>query len=133
MKIFLSFFLLITSLLIPAQTAGQISYGELNSSNVMEFLKGNAKFDFASANINVQIGKENQINVVSSKNTFLYIMQNGDFNTVNFHNGNNRGSNMEIKATGFNNYIDVTGSNSVSDGMKINIKGNDKMVFVRNY
>ncbi len=133
MKILLIFFLILSSVFFPAQSAGEISYGELNSSNVLEFLQNNPDMKAETVNINIQNGKENLINTVSSKGSFLYIMQEGNFNTVNYNGTVNRAANFEIRSTGFNNYIDVTGSNSVSDGMKINIKGNDKMVFIRNY
>lgn len=115
-------------------TFGQeISFKELNSSNVLNL------FDSPSLNIenklstNTQIGIDNKILVYDNKGKNLEIVQRGDYNTTNYVNAGNKSTDLQINSVGNNNYIDVTGNNSNSEGMKINIKGNDKMIFVRNY
>ena len=60
--------------------------------------------------------------------------QVGNYNTTFFNNQNeNQKTDQQINVKGSNNHVDITGSNSISEGMIINLKQNDKMVFIRNY
>ncbi len=134
MRIFSTFFLILAIQMFSAQSAEKISYRDLNSSNVLQFLsESSRRLNAESVNVNVQVGNDNIINVMDSKAAHLRIIQQGDYNTFNYNNADQRATNLEISTSGNNNYIDVAGNNSVSDGMKINIRGNDKMIFVRNY
>ena len=125
---------LIFSQLIPAQN---ISFNDVNSSNVLELYRqiqaGNMPQEMKSMDIMVQIGEGNIIQLIDKTPNFIELVQTGNYNTTLFINPNNYPTNAEIKINGSGNYIDITGSNSISDGMKMNINANDMTIFMRNY
>ena len=82
---------------------------------------------------NSQIGNENSIFVYDSNGKNLQILQQGNYNSTLYINVGNKETDLQINSIGNNNYVDITGNNSNSEGMKIRIKGNDKMIFIRNY
>ena len=122
------------SQLIPAQN---ISFNDVNSSNVLDLYKqiqmSNMPQDMKSMDIMVQIGEGNMIQLIDKTPNFIELVQTGNYNTTLFINPNNYPTNAEIKINGSGNYIDITGSNSISDGMKMNINANDMTIFMRNY
>ena len=122
------------SQLIPAQN---ISFNDVNSSNVLDLYKqiqmSNMPQDMKSMDIMVQIGQGNMIQLIDKTPNFIELVQTGNYNTTLFINPNNYPTNAEIKINGSGNYIDITGSNSISDGMKMNINANDMTIFMRNY
>ena len=122
------------SQLIPAQN---ISLNDVNSSNVLDLYKqiqmSNMPQDMKSMDIMVQIGEGNMIQLIDKTPNFIELVQTGNYNTTLFINPNNYPTNAEIKINGSGNYIDITGSNSISDGMKMNINANDMTIFMRNY
>ena len=125
---------LIFSQLIPAQN---ISFNDVNSSNILELYRqnqaGNMPQEMKSMDIMVQIGEGNIIQLIDKTPNFIELVQTGNYNTTLFINPNNYPTNAEIKINGSGNYIDITGSNSISDGMKMNINANDMTIFMRNY
>ncbi len=125
---------LIFSQLISAQN---ISFNDVNSSNVLELYRqshaGNMPQEMKSMDIMVQIGEGNMIQLIDKTPNFIELVQTGNYNTTLFINPNNYPTNAEIKINGSGNYIDITGSNSISDGMKMNINANDMTIFMRNY
>lgn len=125
---------LIFSQLISAQN---ISFNDVNSSNVLELYRqsqaGNMPQEMKSMDIMVQIGEGNIIQLIDKTPNFIELVQTGNYNTTLFINPNNYPTNAEIKINGSGNYIDITGSNSISDGMKMNINANDMTIFMRNY
>lgn len=124
----------IFSQVIPAQN---ISFNDVNSSNVLDLYKqiqmSNMPQDMKSMDIMVQIGEGNMIQLIHKTPNFIELVQTGNYNTTLFINPNNYPTNAEIKINGSGNYIDITGSNSISDGMKMNINANDMRIFMRNY
>ena len=124
----------IFSQVIPAQN---ISFNDVNSSNVLDLYKqiqmSNMPQDMKSMDIMVQIGEGNMIQLIDKTPNFIQLVQTGNYNTTLFINPNNYPTNAEIKINGSGNYIDITGSNSISDGMKMNINANDMTIFMRNY
>ena len=122
------------SQVIPAQN---ISFNDVNSSNVLDLYKqiqmSNMPQDMKSMDIMVQIGEGNMIQLIDKTPNFIELVQTGNYNTTLFINPNNYPTNAEIKINGSGNYIDITGSNSISDGMKMNINANDMTIFMRNY
>ena len=125
---------LIFSQLIPAQN---ISFNDVNSSNILELYRqnqaGNMPQEMKSMDIMVQIGEGNIIQLIDKTPNFIELVQTGNYNTTLFINPNNYPTNAEIKINGSGNYIDITGSNSISDGMKMNINASDMTIFMRNY
>ena len=91
--------------------------------------------DPASSYSNIlQVGNNNHAELSINANTDIGVRQVGDYNTLYFVNSfTDAETRTAISAQGNNNIIDVTGSNSISDGMQINVKGDNKTIFVRNY
>ncbi len=116
--------------------AQSITLNNINSKNVLDYfqqteiLKQQTTY---SVDILTQIGNGNIVETFDKTPKYLNLVQNGNFNTTYFVNPNNHPTNAEIRINGSGNYIDITGSNSISDGMKININANDMTIFMRNY
>lgn len=136
MKTLYIIFLLLFSEFYFAQS---IEFNNINSVNVFNIIKNNSDNQI---NINeksttqfVQIGDQNKIEFYNeSAKSNVQMSQIGDYNTTVFIN-NNPDVNPEAKINveGNNNYIDITGNNSISDDIILNFKTNDKMIFMRNY
>lgn len=128
---------IIISLISQIFQSQNIDLQTINSSNVLELYKQNQlqslPIDFKSVDISVQIGNGNVIEIIDKVPNYIELMQIGNYNTTLFVNPNDFPTNAEIKVNGSGNYIDITGSNSISDGMKININANDMTIFMRNY
>ena len=134
MKKLIVFLYLITSLNFAV---AQIISSSINSSNILDYYDQtqlikesvtNKSFDIA-----YQIGNWNVIQVNDQSPNYLGLLQNGNSNTILFNNPNNYPTNAEIIINGSGNYIDVLGSNSISDGMKININASDTEIYMKNY
>lgn len=118
-------------------SAQDISLNKINSSNILDYYSRSQIRQSAMENISIdiatQIGTGNLIEVIDKTPSYIELSQTGNFNTTYFVNPNNYPTNAEINVRGSGNYIDITGSNSISDGMKININANDMTIFMRNY
>lgn len=116
--------------------AQELFSSQINSLNVLEYYQriqepqpsGNQ-----SQNIAVQIGNGNIMEVIDQMPNYIELTQMGNYNTIYFVNPNEYPTNAEINVQGSGNYIDIVGSNSISDGMKININANDMTIYMRNY
>lgn len=83
--------------------------------------------------VTIQQGNQNTIVATDLSPSYLQLIQSGNYNTTLFHNQNNYPTNAQIQINGSNNYIDIVGSNSISNGMIMNINANDMTIFMRNY
>ena len=118
---------------ISAQT---ITLNNINSSNILEYYKQTEIKNLSqiqSVNILTQNGIGNTAETYDKTPKYLNLSQNGNFNTTYFINPNNYPTHAEIRINGSGNYIDITGTNSISDGMKVYINANDMTLFMRNY
>lgn len=118
---------------ISAQT---ITLNNINSSNILEYYKQTEIKNLSqiqSVNILTQNGIGNTAETYDKTPKYLNLSQNGNFNTTYFINPYNYPTNAEIRINGSGNYIDITGTNSISDGMKVYINANDMTLFMRNY
>ena len=117
--------------------AQEITLNNINSSNILEYYQQNEilrqQLHIKSIDIASQVGAGNIIESFDRTPNYLEIIQSGNYNTTYFINPNNYPTNAQIRINGSGNYVDITGSNSISDGMKININANDMMIFMRNY
>lgn len=114
----------------------QINPSSINSLNVLDYYQRNHHIQEpvnASQSIVLQIGNENIVEVRDQRQEYLELSQVGNDNTIYFTNPNNYPTNAEINIQGSGNYVDILGSNSISDGMKININANDMTIYMRNY
>jgi hypothetical protein len=108
----------------------------INSSNVLDYYQQTETLKYQSiysVDILSQIGNGNIAETVDKTPKYLNLLQNGNYNTTYFVNPNNYPTNADIRINGSGNYIDILGSNSISDGMKININASDMTIFMRNY
>lgn len=117
--------------------AQSISLGNINSSNILDFYEESemlrTRISPSSVAISVQVGDGNIMEMTDKSPNYISLIQAGNYNTTYFQNTNNYPTQAEITVNGSGNYIDITGSNSISDGMKININTNDMTIFMRNY
>lgn len=120
------------------QISGQsINFNDVNSKNVLHLISSENRpvnMDTSKTAV-VQIGDNNSALVYDkSKKSDLLIRQTGDYNTTLMTNTNRELENQQkVNVEGDNNYIDITGNNGNSKDMQINLKANDKMIFVRHY
>lgn len=114
-----------------------IKLNQINSSNILDYYDRlqmiKSSQDFKNTDVSTQIGIGNMIEVIDKSPNYIELMQAGNYNTTYFVNPNNYPTNAQINVNGSGNYIDITGSNSISDGMIININANDMTIFMRNY
>lgn len=114
-----------------------LTFSEINSKNILNLLNAESikSSEQGSKTAVIQIGDNNKANVYDrSKKSDLMIRQTGDFNTTLMTNTNPEIENKQkVSVEGDNNYIDITGNNSNSKEMQINLKTNDKMIFVRHF
>ncbi|WP_276731407.1 hypothetical protein [Chryseobacterium carnipullorum] len=124
-------FTLFAVLCVQAQ---QIDWDRVNSSTVLDLLsKQQTEQELYGSNI-IQIGNQNNAELSLNAKTNIAIQQLGDYNTLYFINSfTDKETKTAVTAQGNNNIIDITGSNTVSDGMKINVKGDNQTIFMRNY
>lgn len=117
--------------------AQDVSLNKINSSNILDYYSRSqmiqSSMENKSIDIVTQLGNGNLMEVIDKTPGYIELSQTGNFNTTYFVNPNNYPTNAEINVKGSGNYIDITGSNSISDGMKININANDMTIFMRNY
>ncbi len=113
-----------------------VSFEELNSQNVLQLFGSsnstvNAATGFGSSVI--QIGNKNEVQIYDLNPKKVSINQIGNENKTVFINTGNTPSTATINSIGNKNYVDVVGSNSISENMKINIKDSNMIIFIRNY
>lgn len=117
--------------------AQSIDFSQINSLNALNIISTSNKdlSEFLSKSSVTQLGNNNSALIYDkSKRSDLMIRQTGDFNTTLMTNTNpNLENKQKVNIEGDNNYIDITGNNSNSKEMQINLKTNDKMIFVRHY
>ncbi|SFN22417.1 hypothetical protein SAMN05421594_1610 [Chryseobacterium oleae] len=124
-------FTLFAGLFVQAQ---QVDWDKLNSSTVLDLMARQQTEQGLYGSSVLQIGDNNSAELSLNAKTNIAIQQLGDFNTLFFINSfTNQETKTAITAQGNNNIIDITGSNSISDGMQISVKGDNKTIFMRNY
>ncbi|CAI8702966.1 hypothetical protein [Chryseobacterium sp. IT-36CA2] len=114
--------------------AQEIDWDKVNSNTIFNLI-ARQQTDQNSYGSNItQIGDYNNAELSLNARTNIVVKQLGDFNTLYFINSfTDKETKAAVTAQGNNNIIDVTGSNSISDGIQINVKGDNKTVFMRNY
>lgn len=113
-----------------------VSFEELTSQNVLQlFGSGNSTVNAITgfkSNV-VQIGNNNEVQIYDLNPKQVSIGQIGNDNKTIFINTTNKPSTATINSMGNSNYIDMVGSNSISEKMKININNSNMIIFIRNY
>lgn len=117
----------------------------VNANNVIEILKNmevksaqNKKNNLsASSSVNVQVGNKNKLNT-QLIDDHLFTLQVGHNNSITYHDQqydgkSEKGNNMQIQLKGIANRADIQGSNSISNGMSIEVIGNKSIIQINNY
>lgn len=117
--------------------AQQIEWDKVNSTTIAN-MASNKSLDesFVTSSISniMQIGNNNMVDMMMNSSSDVTIRQNGNYNTAIFDNSfTDKQTKTEINAVGDNNIVDITGTNSISKEMKINIQADNKTIFIRNY
>ena len=125
-------FTLFAVLCIQAQ---QVDWDKLNSNTVLYLIaRQQTEQQGLYGSSIIQIGDYNNAEFSLNVRTYVAVWQMGDFNTLYFINSfTDKETKTAVTTQGNNNIIDITGSNTVSDGMQINVKGDNKTIFMRNY
>ena len=115
--------------------AQQLDWDKVNSNTVLDLMaKQQTEQQGLYGSSVLQTGDYNNAELFLNPKTNIVVQQLGDFNTLYFINSfTDKETQTAITAQGNNNIIDITGSNSVSDGIQINVKGDNKTIFMRNY
>ncbi|MFC0426993.1 hypothetical protein [Chryseobacterium scophthalmum] len=112
----------------------QVDWNKINSNTIIDVISLQSIPQSNSSSIVAQVGNGNNTDLTISSKTNIIIQQLGDQNSIYFNNAfTEKETKAAVTVQGYNNIVDVTGSNSVSDGMQINVKADNKTVFVRNY
>lgn len=114
--------------------AQEIDWDKVNSNTIFNLIARQQTDQSSYGSDIIQIGDYNNAELSLNTRTNIIVRQLGDFNTLYFINSfTDKETKAAITAQGNNNIIDVTGNNSISDGIQINVKGDNKTVFMRNY
>lgn len=123
-----------TLFMLQSVKSQQLDWDHINSKNALAVIAvQNSISETHYSNI-IQVGDYNNATLSIHEKTDISVKQLGDYNTLYFINSfTDTETKTSITAQGNNNIIDITGSNSISDGMQVNVKGDNKTVFMRNY
>lgn len=112
----------------------KIEWDQINSNTILNVIASqNSDQGISYSNV-IQIGEANNAELSLNAKTNISVKQLGDYNSLYFNNSfSDAPTKTAITTQGNNNIIDVTGSNSISDGLQIQVKGDNKTIFVRNY
>lgn len=132
-KIFITLALLST-LLAKSQ---QIDWNLINSQTAIDMVSlQNTDHSVTKSSISqvLQMGDFNNADLQINSKTNIMVQQFGDQNNIYFNNAfSSKEAKTAITTQGNNNIVDITGSNSISEGMHLNVQGENMTVFMRNY
>ncbi|GEM_PF-921923 len=131
MKNLLAILFLSLSLFYKAQQ--KVSFEELNSQNVLQAFGGAGVGSSAGFTQVLQVGNGNDVKIYDRNPKQVSISQIGNENQTLYINTSNTPSAATINTKGNSNYVDMVGSNSISENMKININNSNMIIFIRNY
>jgi hypothetical protein len=121
-------------LLFSSLKSQQMDWNQINSSTVLGVIANQAPDQSISYSNVTQEGNFNNADLSLNAKTAISVKQVGDNNSFYF---NNSFTEKEVKTAvttqGNNNSIDITGSNSISEGLKLNVQGDNMTIFMRNY
>ena len=136
----MKYFKLILIIFCGWATAQESDYNAVNSDNIFEFQETPTRISKPEGASRksvdlIQYGNHNSAHIIDrSKATDLEILQVGNYNATYFDNKDHTQiTKAAINIRGDDNYIDITGSNSISEGIKLNIQANERVIFLRNY
>lgn len=123
-----------TLLLFMSVKSQQIDWDKINSNSALSIIAVQNPDQGASYSNIIQMGNGNNAELSINAKTDIAVKQLGDYNSLYFVNSFiDTETKTAITTQGNNNIIDITGSNSISDGLQVNVKGDNKTIFMRNY
>ncbi|MCU7619013.1 hypothetical protein NZ698_17685 [Chryseobacterium sp. PBS4-4] len=132
-KIFITLVLLSTML----AKSQQVDWNRINSEtaiNIINAQNTDPSLQTSSVSQVVQIGDLNNADLRINSKTNIMVQQFGDQNSIYFNNAfSSKEAKTAITTQGDNNIVDITGTNSISDKMHLNVQGDNMAVFMRNY
>jgi hypothetical protein len=112
----------------------QIDWDKINSNSALSIIAAQNPDQATSYSNIIQVGNGNNAELSINAKTDIAVKQLGDYNSLYFVNSfTDTETKTAVTTQGNNNIIDITGSNSVSEGLQINVKGDNKTIFMRNY
>lgn len=137
MKTFEKIFITMALLLAIAGKSQTTDWNLINSQNALDMISIQNTNQVTSASYGsqvMQVGNNNNADLQLNAKTNIVIQQLGDQNSIYFNNSfSTKESKSAITTQGNNNIIDITGTNSISEGLHLNIKSDNKTIFMRNY
>ncbi|GEN76658.1 hypothetical protein [Chryseobacterium hagamense] len=125
--------LIISLFYLPAKSQ-QTDWDNINSMTALNLTAVQNKDSEESSSVVMQIGNGNLAAFSINAKTDIAVKQYGDDNVLYFVNSfSDTETKTAVTAQGNNNIIDITGANSLSEGLQIHIKGDNRTVFIRNY
>ncbi|MDE5431156.1 hypothetical protein [Elizabethkingia meningoseptica] len=113
--------------------AQQMRWEQINSHTV-EDLMLRQNIEKNSNSNTIQIGDYNEARLILNEQTDIQVKQTGDYNSLYYINSfTDTETKTSVITRGANNIVDITGSNSISKDMMLNVKGDNMIVFMRNY
>jgi hypothetical protein len=126
--------ILIISLFYLSAKSQQTDWDNINSMTALNMTAVQNKDYEESYSGSIQIGNGNLTAFSINAKTDIAVKQYGDYNVLYFVNSfSDTQTKAAVTAQGNNNIIDITGTNSISEGLQVHIKGDDRTVFIRNY
>ncbi|MCS3868560.1 hypothetical protein J3D55_001476 [Chryseobacterium ginsenosidimutans] len=123
-----------TLLLFMSVKSQQIDWDKINSNSALSIIAAQNPDQATSYSNIIQMGNGNNAELSINTKTDIAVKQLGDYNSLYFVNSfTDTETKTAVTTQGNNNIIDITGSNSVSEGLQINVKGDNKTIFMRNY
>ncbi|AQX05547.1 hypothetical protein BAX97_13840 [Elizabethkingia meningoseptica] len=115
--------------------AQQMRWEQINSHTVEDLmLRQNIEKNSNSNTNTIQIGDYNEARLILNAQTDIQVKQTGDYNSLYYINSfTDTETKTSVITRGDNNIVDITGSNSISKDMMLNVKGDNMIVFMRNY
>lgn len=138
MKTFEKIFITVAFFLAIAGKSQTTDWNLINSQNALDMVNlqnTNIAVPISSYGSQVvQMGNSNVADLQLNAKTNIVIQQLGDQNSIYFNNSfSTKESKSAITTQGNNNIIDITGTNSISEGLHLNIRSDNKTIFMRNY
>lgn len=137
MKTFEKIFISLALLFAIAGKSQTTDWNLINSQNALDMISLQNSNPVTSTSYGsqvLQMGNNNNADLQLNAKTNIVIQQLGDQNSIYFNNSfSTKESKSAITTQGNNNIIDITGTNSISEGLHLNIKSDNKTIFMRNY
>ena len=137
MKTFEKIFITLVLLSTMWAKSQQIDWNQINSQTAIDMTNTQNTDPLlmnSSVSQVVQIGDLNNVNLQINSKTNIMVQQFGDQNSIYFNNAfSSKEAKTAITTQGDNNIVDITGTNSISGKMHLNVQGENMAVFMRNY